>query len=185
MQTSSKNCLAVLVAAVSFAALPGVHAADNAAAPVVYEKNWKAPAHKMVAQTVVDDVMTKHPELLSMTFHGAPPATKGIYTMFAGSFPERIGKVSSADDVACASTGVTIIDPRWGKEKTDPIRKFIVMIPLRDAQVRNVGCIVFAFKNPAGSNRSASQYLDAATALRESIQSRIPGHAEMFAAVGE
>ena len=54
-------------------------------------KNWTPPAHKMYAQVLSDQIMAEHPELISVTFHGVPPGLSKVYTMFAGSFPDRLG----------------------------------------------------------------------------------------------
>ena len=42
-------------------------AAEPAAAMTAIKKNWTPPAHKMLSQVLVDDVMARHPELLSLT----------------------------------------------------------------------------------------------------------------------
>src|SRR6516225_2492813 len=62
------------------------------------DKNWTAPAHKIYGQKLSDDTMAKHPELLSVTLHGTPPGMNEVYTMFAGSFPDRIGNGDDPDD---------------------------------------------------------------------------------------
>lgn len=149
-------------------------------APAAVTKNWNPPAHKMHAQTLVEGLMKNNPDLLSVTFHGVPPGASNLYTMFAGSFPDRIGKVSSADDVMVIEEGFTIIDPRW--KKTDPVRKFLVLVPLRDAKAQNVGCIVFAFKDPEGSGKGAAEYLVAADKLRDGLQKDVASHAALFTA---
>jgi len=82
------------------------------------KKNWTAPSHKMLSQALVDDVMARRPELLSFTLQGEPPGQKGVYTMFAGSFPDRVGKVSSDVDVLVITKGYTILDTRWQKDET-------------------------------------------------------------------
>src|SRR5713101_1638084 len=70
----------------------GASAAEKASAvPAQKPKNWTAPATKIYAQALSDEIMAKHPELISVTFHGVPPGLDKVYTMFAGSFPERIG----------------------------------------------------------------------------------------------
>lgn len=159
-----------LASATAFAATPG--------APV--EKNWTAPAWRTQAQALVESTMKANADLLSMTLHGSPPgAAARTYTMFAGSFPDRIGKVSSEDDVMVIESGFTIIDPRWNK--TDPERKFLVLLPLRDVKGRNVGCIVFAFKDPAGSGHGEAHYLARANALRDGLKAGIADHAALFA----
>src|SRR6184192_1576344 len=81
-----------------------------AAAPI---KNWTPPAAKMQVQTLTEQVMSAHPELLSITFHGVPPGLSKVYTMFGGSYLDRIGNPDDPDDVMIIETGITILDPRW------------------------------------------------------------------------
>ncbi|MFB9266585.1 hypothetical protein ACFFWD_26090 [Bradyrhizobium erythrophlei] len=143
-------------------------------------KVWTPPAHKIVAQTIIDKLMKERPELLSVTFHGVPPgADKDRFAMFAGSFLDRIGKASADDDIMVAAKGFTIIDPRWNKK--DPEPKFLVLVPLRDAQSRNVGCIVFAFKNTKEFTKTEAEFLAAANGIRDSIRPMIADHASLFA----
>lgn len=153
-----------------------VFASTALAVPV--QKNWTAPAHKINAQVLVDELMARNPGLLSVTFHGTPPGATKLYTMFAGTWPDRIGKVSSEDDVMVIESGFTIIDPRWNKQ--DPEPKFLVLVPLRDSQARNVGCIVFAFKNPPGSGKTEQSFLREANVLRDRMQARIADHDALF-----
>src|SRR5262249_12504790 len=94
-------------------------------------KNWTPPATKIYAQTLSDEIMAKHPELISVTFHGVPPGLSKLYTMFAGSFPERIGNPDDPDDIDVITKGITIVDPRWNRN--DPVKKFVVLMPLRNA----------------------------------------------------
>jgi hypothetical protein len=86
-------------------------------------KNWTPPAKKIYAQALSDDIMTAHPELISVTFHGVPPGQKETYTMFAGSYPHRIGNPDDADDIDVITKGITIVDPRWHRIH-DTQRKF-------------------------------------------------------------
>src|SRR5215468_12033604 len=62
-------------------------------------KNWTPPPQKIRAQVLSDQIMAAHPELLSVTFHGVPPGLDGVYTMYAGSYPERIGNSDDPDDI--------------------------------------------------------------------------------------
>src|SRR5882757_1628847 len=75
-------------------------------------KNWTPPAHKIYAQTLSEQIMANHPELLSITFHGVPPGMSKVYTMFAGSYVDRIGNADDPDDVMVIELGITIVDPR-------------------------------------------------------------------------
>jgi hypothetical protein len=170
-------CIAVVAALGALGSTP-IRAAE-AAQPATIQKNWTPPAHKMHAQALVDDVMARHPELLSLTLQGTPPGEKGIYTMFAGSFPDRIGKVSSDVDVLVITKGYSILDPRWNKD--DNPRKSVHLLPLRDKAGQNIGLAVVAFKNPAGTNKTEKDFFLAASDIRDALAKRIPSHAALFA----
>jgi len=68
-------------------AIAALSSSVTAAAPPEHPKNWTAPAAKIYAQKLSDEIMTTHPELISVTFHGVPPGQTDAYTMFADLFP--------------------------------------------------------------------------------------------------
>ena len=143
-------------------------------------KNWTPPAHKIYAQTLAEQIMAKHPELLSITFHGVPPGLSKVYTMFAGSYVDRIGNADDPDDVMAIELGITIVDPRWHRTK-DATRKFVMMMPLRDAAGENVGLLVAAYRNPVGSGKGEREYFVQGLQLRDDLQKQIPTYAALFA----
>ena len=150
------------------------------------EKNWTQPAHKIQAQVLSEQIMASHPELLSITFHGVPPGMSKVYTMFAGSYVDRIGNADDPDDVMIIELGITILDPRWHRLK-DPAKKFVMMMPLRDAAGENCGLLVAAYKNadfaPNGSNaKLEAEFFAKGTKLRDELQKRIPSYAALFEA---
>ena len=145
-------------------------------------KNWTLPTHKIYGQKLSDETMAQHPELLSITLHGVPPGMSDVYTMFAGSFPERIGNPDDPDDIDVIKKGITIVDPRWNRTKDNP-KKFVVLMPMRDAAGQNVGLVVYAFKNPpANANTSTVEieYLRRSTVLRDELQKKIPSYNGLF-----
>lgn len=144
------------------------------------DKNWTAPSHKLYGQTLVDEQMKKHPELLSVTLHGAPPDKKDVYTMFAGSFPERIGNADDPDDIDVIKKGITILDPRW-KRTNDKDKKFVVLMPMQDKAGENVGLVVYAFKNPPKPAGMEEHYLKEATKLRGELAKKISSYDGLFA----
>jgi hypothetical protein len=150
-----------------------------AAATPEHPKNWAAPATKIYAQQLVDEIMASHPELISATLHGVPPGQTDTYTMFAGSFPDRIGNADDPDDVDISKKGITIVDPRWHRPN-DTVKKFVMMLPLRDAAGENVGEIVLAYKNPPHSGKSEKDFFLASTALRDGLQKKIASYAALF-----
>lgn len=143
------------------------------------QKNWTPPATKIYAQALSEQIMAKHPELLSLTFHGVPPGLSKVYTMFAGSYPERIGNPDDPDDITVSELGITIVDPRWHRTK-DAVRKFVMLMPLRDAAGENIGLLVAAYRNPVGSGKGEKDFFLAGTALRDDLQAQIPSLAALF-----
>jgi hypothetical protein len=169
----------VLTVSLAFSCSLGASAAEKASTlPAQKPKNWTAPATKIYAQALSDEIMAKHPELISVTFHGVPPGLDKVYTMFAGSFPERIGNPDDPDDIDVITKGITIVDPRWNKK--DPVKKFVMMMPLRDAGGTHIGLLVLAYKNPPNSGKTETQFFLAATELRDDLQKQIPSYAALF-----
>ncbi len=148
-------------------------AADN--------KNWTPPAQKIYAQTLSDATMKANPDLLSVTLHGVPPgATADTYTMFAGSYPDRIGNADDPDDIDVSKKGITIVDPRWHRTK-DTAPKFVMLMPMRDAKGENIGLVVYAFKVPVAGNRYERTLYTKALDLRDALAKKIPSYDALFA----
>ncbi|MDB5026422.1 MAG: hypothetical protein JWO66_111 [Candidatus Eremiobacteraeota bacterium] len=168
----------IVRAALAVALTSGV-ALGTAGAAGAAEKNWTAPKAKLYAQALSDQTMAQHPELLSVTFHGVPPNMTKVYTMFAGSFPERIGNADDPDDIDVTVKGITIVDPRWHRTN-DPQKKFVVLMPLRDQSGENIGLIVYAFKNDTPAAGDERKFYQAAQNLRDDLQKKIPSYAALF-----
>lgn len=163
-------------------AIAALSSSVTTAAPPEHPKNWTVPAAKIYAQKLSDEIMTTHPELISVTFHGVPPGQTDAYTMFAGSFPDRIGNADDPDDIDISKKGITILDPRWHRTN-DTVKKFVMMLPLRDATGGNVGEIVIAYKNPDGSGKTEKDFFLASIQLRDDLMKKIPSYAALFAPV--
>ena len=144
------------------------------------KKNWTAPADKIYGQQLCDEIMAKHPELISVTLHGVPPGLDKVYTMFAGSFPDRIGNPDDPDDVMVVELGITIVDPRWHRTK-DPVKKFVMMLPLRDAAGESCGLFVLAYKNDGANAKGERAFFTMASDLRDALQKKIPSYQGLFA----
>ena len=171
-----KSAFATAISGAIILASAGSWAADTPA------KNWTPPSYKTYGQKLSDEAMAEHPELLSVTLHGIPPGMTDVYTMFAGSYPERVGNPDDPDDIDVIKKGITIVDPRWNRTKDNP-KKVVVLMPMRDAAGQNVGLVVYAFKNPpANPHTSESElaYLKKSTELRDALQKKIPSYNALF-----
>ncbi len=163
--------------ALGFALMMPLGVAALHAEPVV--KNWTAPAYKIYAQQLSDEIMAHHPELWSVTFHGVPPGMEKVYTMFAGSYPDRIGNPDDPDDVDVIVKGISSVDPRWGRH--DAKAKFVLQIPLRDQAGANIGLLVLAYKITPPYAKDERGYFDIGTRLRDHLQALIPSYPALFA----
>jgi len=179
LSTLRSSALAVVLCISSATSICAVGASASVPEPEK-PKNWTPPAAKLYVQTLTEQIMAAHPELISVTFHGVPPgAAPKTYTMFGGSYRDRIGNPDDPDDVMVIETGVTLLDPRWHRTK-DAIKKFVVQTPLRDSAGENIGLIVLAFKNPANSGKTDLDFFVAGTKLRDDLQKQIPSFAALF-----
>jgi hypothetical protein len=145
-------------------------------------KNWKPPAGKLYMQTLSEEIMHAHPDLISVTFHGVPPgAAPKTYTMFGGSYLDRIGNPDDPDDIMVIEKGITILDPRWHKQ--DPVSKYVVQTPLRDAKGQNIGLVVLAYHHTGESDtKTEKEFFQKATTLRDELQKKIPSFEALFKA---
>jgi hypothetical protein len=149
------------------------------------KKNWTPPGYKIYGQKLSDETMAQNPDLISVTLHGVPPGLKEVYTMFAGSFPERIGNPDDPDDIDVIVKGITILDPRWHRTK-DPVKKFVTLLPMRDAYGENVGLVVYAFKDPKGNPNTSDVeklYLNKSLVLRDELAKKISSYEGLFSKV--
>ena len=157
-------------------------AAFGSASTWAADKNWTPPTNKIYGQKLSDETMAAHPELLSVTLHGVPPGKTDVYTMFAGSYPDRVGNADDPDDIDVIKKGITIVDPRWNRTKDNP-KKFVVLMPMRDAKGENIGLVVYAFKNPPANPHTSEQelaYLKKSTDLRDALAKKIPSYNALF-----
>ena len=76
--------------------------------------------------------------------------------------------------------GITILDPRWRRTK-DPVKKFVILTPLRDKTGENVGLLVLAYKNDGANAKTDDQFYAASMKLRHDLQKDVPSFAALFA----
>jgi hypothetical protein len=165
-----KTMLAATLAVSTMLAMPALAA----------EKNWTPPAAKIYGQQLSDETMKAHPELLSVTLHGVPPGMTNVYTMFAGSYPDRVGNPDDPDDIDVSKKGITIVDPRWHRT-ADTSPKFVVLMPMRDVKGDNIGLVVYAFKVPVAGNKYERTLYTKALDLRDALAKRIPSYEALYA----
>ncbi|WP_440224418.1 hypothetical protein ACQQ2N_04155 [Dokdonella sp. MW10] len=179
--THARSLFLGIALAMSLPAAFAAEAIPRAASTPNTPKNWVGPGEgvKIAGQVIVDELMAKHPEIMSITMHGTPPGTKEVYTMFAGSFPDRIGNESSVGDLRSILKGVSQVESKWGTP--DYGKKVSIALPLKDTSGEYIAAaMIIAFKKDAGDTRIDTDFLKPGLAIRDGIASRIPDAAALF-----
>jgi hypothetical protein len=131
----------------------------------------KAADNAIYAQTLVNEQMAKHSELLVLGMHAVKPGAKDSHMIAANL--DRIGKADDEDDLAVAQERKTILAPNV-KEPT----KFEVAVPLKDASGKVIGSLSTVFKYAAGDDEVKLHA--AALAIRDEMAKKIPSVAALF-----
>jgi hypothetical protein len=157
----------LIISAASAAVLSCASAAYALAEPAL----GKAADNAIYAQTLVNEQMAKHSELLVLGMHAPKPGAKDSHMIAANL--DRIGKVDDEDDLAVAQEHKTILAPNL-KEPT----KFEVAVPLKDANGKVIGSLSTVFKYAAGDDEVKMHA--AAVAIRDEVARKIPSVAALF-----
>jgi hypothetical protein len=156
-----------VISAASAAVLSCASAAYALAEPAL----GKAADNAIYAQTLVNEQMAKHSELLVLGMHAPKPGAKDSHMIAANL--DRIGKADDEDDLAVAQEHKTILAPNL-KEPT----KFEVAVPLKDANGKVIGSLSTVFKYAAGDDEVKMHA--AAVAIRDEVAKKIPSVAALF-----
>jgi hypothetical protein len=119
---------------------------------------------KTHAQKLVDDVLSKHTEVIVLAMHVTPP--KGKNNIILASNFGRIGKKADDDDMKVISSG----EPIAGVHAQG--KRYGVELPLRDSANRTIGALSVGFRYRSGDDEKA--FLSKAQRLRDELQKSIP-----------
>jgi hypothetical protein len=118
---------------------------------------------KTHAQKLVDDLLSKHPDVITLALHVTPP--KGKDNIIVASNFGRIGKKADEDDMKAMSG-----EPIAGAVAKD--KRYSVELALRDASNKTIGALSVGFRNSGAEDAKA--FLSKAQSLRDEMQKRIP-----------
>lgn len=94
------------------------------------------------AQHLVDEELSRHPEVLLMAIHAQPPDHKNV--IVASNF-DRIGKIGDEDDMRCIRTGKSNLEvngPHFEDE-----------LALKDGSGRTIGALGVVFNYKPGDDK--------------------------------
>jgi DNA-binding beta-propeller fold protein YncE len=123
------------------------------------------------AQALAMATKRAHPELQKLGLHAVPPGQPD-YAIIACSMPSKIGKKSSANDLAVIASGKPAV-------KNDERGKFFdLCLPLSDSEGQRIGVTVMEI--PYAFARNADEALEKASAIRAEMEKEIPGRGRLF-----
>ena len=121
------------------------------------------------AQKLVDQALAKHPEILLIAIHAAPPGHKNL--IVASNFG-RIGKIGDEDDMRCIRTGKSNLEI---SEKGDHFEDELI---LQDSSGKTIGALGVVFNYKAGDDKAALEKI--AIATRDEMKAKIKSHSVLF-----
>jgi len=122
------------------------------------------------ADALVEKMLARFPELVTLAFHVAPPGGNNI--IVASNFG-RIGKPADHDDQHVEQDGAEM------HEVSDGGRRFAVELPLLDRAGRVIGALSISFAAAAGTDPQ-TRYAHAVE-VRDVLARHIPTRAALFA----
>ena len=118
---------------------------------------------KSYAQELVDQVLARNPQLLTVTLRTTTPELPN-YPIVASNIG-RLGKVADASDMPIIVDGKTLV------ETTPDGKRLKVGLPLQDINGSNIGALRLQFALRAGADKAALE--KAAVQIRSTMARRI------------
>jgi iron complex outermembrane receptor protein len=121
------------------------------------------------AQKLVDEALAKHPEILLMAIHSAPPGHKNL--IVASNFG-RIGKIGDEDDMRCIRTGKSNLEI---SEKGDHFEDELILL---DESGKTIGALGVVFNYKAGDDKMALEKI--AIQARDEMKAKLPSGSKLY-----
>jgi len=129
----------------------------------------QAPPTKNYAQSLIERMLARHPEVATLAMHVTPP-NSADNVIIASNFG-RIGKKADEDDLSVIKTG----KPKVEVGKTGD--RLSVELPLQDVSGDSIGALAVAFPYKGGENKD--EFLKSAEKIRDELRRRITNTANL------
>ena len=121
-----------------------------------------------MAQKLVDEALSKHPEVILIAIHAQPLGHKNV--IVASNFG-RIGKIGDEDDLRCIRTGKSNLELNsTGKHFEDELI-------LLDKSGKTIGALGVVFNYKPGDDKAALAKI--AEQIRDEMKSQIPSQSAL------
>ena len=121
------------------------------------------------AMKLTEEALAKHPEVILIAIHAAPPGHKNV--IVASNFG-RIGKIGDEDDMRCIRTGKSNLEvDKSGKHFEDEL-------VLQDAAGKTIGALGIVFNYKPGDDKLAMEKI--ADEIRDEMKAQLKTKATLF-----
>jgi DNA-binding beta-propeller fold protein YncE len=131
----------------------------------------KVPVDAPMAEQIVLETLSKHPDLRKMGLHAVPPGQEHMVIIANGN-ATRIGVQTTDRDFAAVKSGHTYC------AKIDDGGFYNMKLPMTDAQGRAIGILVMEI--PQSSATDETSAIRQAEAIREELSQKIPNLDRLF-----
>jgi iron complex outermembrane receptor protein len=119
------------------------------------------------AQKLLDEALARHPEVILLAIHAAPPGHKNL--IIASNFG-RIGKIGDEDDMRCMHTGKSNLEVNGNHFEDE--------VAMKDQSGKTIGALGVVFNYKPGDDKAAMTKI--ADQIRDEMQASIPSEAALF-----
>ena len=119
------------------------------------------------AQKLLDEALARHPEVILLAIHAAPPGHKNL--IIASNFG-RIGKIGDEDDMRCMHTGKSNLEVNGNHFEDE--------VAMKDQSGKTIGALGVVFNYKSGDDKAAMTKI--ADQIRDEMQASIPSEAALF-----
>jgi hypothetical protein len=119
------------------------------------------------AQKLVVEALARHPEVILLAIHAAPPGHKNL--IVASNFG-RIGKLGDEDDMRCVNTGKSNLEVNGNHFEDEVVMK--------DQSGKTIGALGVVFNYKPGDDKAAMAKIS--EQIRDEMQASIPTEAALF-----
>ncbi|HXA50134.1 MAG TPA: hypothetical protein VNV86_07520 [Candidatus Acidoferrum sp.] len=138
------------------------------AASAMLAQSIYLPVNAPFPQNLIVTTKNAHPELQKLGLHAIPPGFSD-YAIIANNFPSKVGKKSSAADLAVVKSGKSVV------QRNDKGAFFDLCLPMSRQDGKPIGIVVMEI--PYAYAKNEDEALAKATAVRDEMRAKIAGKA--------
>src|SRR5258708_1475511 len=138
------------------------------AASAMMAQSIYLPVNAPFPQNLVITTKKAHPELQKLGLHAIPPGFSD-YAIIANNFPSKVGKKSSAADLAVVNSGKSVV------QRNEKGAFFDLCLPMSRQDGKPIGIVVMEI--PYAYAKDEDEALAKATAVRDEMREKIAGKA--------